>query len=244
MTTAPGNTIPAASATITTADGNAPTTTSATRLEAMLHAALQHCGLIAILRGVQPHEVVAIGHALYAAGFRVIEVPLNSPEPMLSIRSLRDALPADCLVGAGTVITLQDCAAVAEAGGDIIVMPHSDAALIRAAKAAGLVCAPGVATLTEAYAALAAGADVLKLFPAEALPPAVVKAWRAVLKPPVALLPVGSITPDSVVAYAAAGASGFGLGSALYRSGDSALDVARNAAAFMQAWRSAYPHTT
>ena len=198
-------------------------------------------GLIAIVRGVRPHEVVAIGHALYAAGFRTVEVPLNSPDPLASIRALRDALPADCLVGAGTVTTLQACAEVADAGGQLIVMPHSDAALIRAAKAAGMVCAPGVATLTEAYAALAAGADLLKLFPAEALPPAVVKAWRAVLKPPVALVPVGGITPESIAAYAAAGASGYGLGSALYRPGDSAQDVARNADAFMQAWHRAHP---
>ena len=206
-----------------------------------LTLALQHCGLVAILRGIYPDEVVAIGKALYEAGFRVIEVPLNSPEPLVSIRALRDALPADCLVGAGTVITVQASADVAAAGGDIVVMPHSDPAVIRAAKAAGLACAPGVATLTEAYAALAAGADVLKLFPAEALSPAVLKAWRAVLKPPVALVPVGGIVPESIAAYASAGASGFGLGSALYRPGDSAADVSRQAAAFMQAWRTAYP---
>lgn len=206
-----------------------------------LTSALQRCGLVAILRGVHPHEVVDIGRALHGAGFRVIEVPLNSPDPLASIRALRDALPADCLVGAGTVITEQACADVAAAGGDIVVMPHSDPAVIRAAKAAGMACAPGVATLTEAYAALAAGADVLKLFPAEALSPAVLKAWRAVLKPPVALVPVGGIVPESIAAYAAAGASGFGLGSALYRPGDTAGDVAAHAAAFMRAWHLSYP---
>ncbi|MGV3683308.1 MAG: 2-dehydro-3-deoxy-6-phosphogalactonate aldolase [Acidovorax sp.] len=207
----------------------------------LLASAMRHCGLVAILRGVQPGEVVAIGQALYGAGFRVIEVPLNSPEPLASIRALRDALPADALIGAGTVIRPEDCAAVAAAGGQIVVMPHSDAAVIRAAKAAGMACAPGVATLTEAYAALAAGADVLKLFPAEALAPAVLKAWRAVLRPPVALLPVGGITPESIAPYAQAGASGFGLGSALYKPGDSEADVALHAAAFMQAWRASYP---
>lgn len=207
----------------------------------LLASAMRHCGLVAILRGVQPGEVVAIGQALYGAGFRVIEVPLNSPEPLASIRALRDALPADALIGAGTVIRPEDCAAVAAAGGQIVVMPHSDAAVIRAAKAAGMACAPGVATLTEAYAALAAGADVLKLFPAEALAPAVLKAWRAVLRPPVALLPVGGITPESIAPYAQAGASGFGLGSALYKPGDSAADVALHAAAFMQALRASYP---
>ena len=206
-----------------------------------LAAAMQSCGLVAILRGVKPDEVVPIGLALSEAGFRIIEVPLNSPEPLASIRALRDALPAEVLIGAGTVIRPEDCAAVAAAGGQIVVMPHSDAAVIRAAKAAGMACAPGVATLTEAYAALAAGADALKLFPAEALAPAVLKAWRAVLRPPVALLPVGGITPEGIAAYAAAGASGFGLGSALYKPGDSAAGVARQAAAFMQAWRQSYP---
>jgi 2-dehydro-3-deoxyphosphogalactonate aldolase len=206
-----------------------------------LRQAMDSCGLIAILRGVTPSEVANIGRALYGAGFRVIEVPLNSPRPLDSIHALRAALPADCLVGAGTVLTGQACAEVAAAGGNIVVMPHSDPAVIRAAKSAGMACAPGVATLTEAYAALAAGADILKLFPAEALSPAVLKAWRAVLKPPVALVPVGGIVPESIAAYAAAGASGFGLGSALYRPGDSATQVATQAAAFMQAWQHAYP---
>ncbi|MBV7540871.1 2-dehydro-3-deoxy-6-phosphogalactonate aldolase [Acidovorax sp. sic0104] len=205
-----------------------------------LFSTMQACGLIAILRGVQPHEVVAIGHVLYDAGFRIIEVPLNSPQPLASIRALRDALPADCLVGAGTVLTPEACAEVAAAGGQIIVMPHSDPAVIRTARAAGMACAPGVATLTEAYAALAAGANMLKLFPAEALPPHVLKAWRAVITPPMALVPVGGIVPESIATYAAAGASGFGLGSALYRPGDSAGDVAAKAVAFVTAWHDSY----
>ena len=201
---------------------------------------MQRCGLIAILRGVRPHEVVPIGHALYDAGFRIIEVPLNSPEPLASIRALRDALPADCLVGAGTVLSVQAVAEVAAAGGQIVVMPHSDPQVIRAARAAGMACAPGVATLTEAYAALAAGANMLKLFPAEALPPHVLKAWRAIITPPLALVPVGGIVPEIIGTYAAAGASGFGLGSALYQPGDTAEQVARQAALFMQAWHGAY----
>lgn len=204
-------------------------------------SALARCGLIAILRGVVPAEVVAIGEVLYDAGFRLIEVPLNSPAPLDSIRALRDALPADCLVGAGTVIDPQACAGIAAAGGQIVVMPHGDPAVIRAAKVAGLACAAGVATPTEAYAALAAGADVLKLFPAEAMGPAVLKAWRAVLRPPIALVPVGGIVPEGIAAYAAAGASGFGLGSALYRPGDTPADVGRHAQAFMAAWRAACP---
>lgn len=209
-------------------------------IDKSLFNTMQTCGLIAILRGVKPHEVVAIGQVLYDAGFRIIEVPLNSPDPLASIRALRDALPADCLVGAGTVLSAQACADVAAAGGQIIVMPHSDTDVIRAARAAGMACAPGVATLTEAYAALAAGANMLKLFPAEALPPHVLKAWRAVLTPPMALVPVGGIVPENIATYAAAGASGFGLGSALYRPGDTATEVATKAVQFMKAWHGAY----
>lgn len=206
-----------------------------------LHQALHQCGLIAILRGLQPHEAEAIGGALYNAGFRVIEVPLNSPDPLRSIRLLRDTLPADALIGAGTVLQPESCADIAAAGGQLVVMPHSDAAVIRAAKAAGLACAPGVATPTEAFAALAAGADVLKMFPAEALGPVGLKAWRAVLTPPVAIVPVGGITPDDVAPYVAAGASGLGLGSALYRPGDTAQQVAQHAGAFVRAWQAATP---
>jgi len=207
--------------------------------EQLLHQALAHCGLIAILRGLRPHEAVAIGHALYDAGFRVIEVPLNSPDPLRSIRLLRQVLPADAVIGAGTVLRPEACADIAAAGGQLVVMPHSDAAVIRAAKAAGLACAPGVATPTEAFAAMAAGADVLKMFPAEAIGPAGLKAWRAVLTPPVAIVPVGGITPDDVAPYVAAGASGVGLGSALYRPGDSAQQVAQQAEAFVRAWQAA-----
>jgi 2-dehydro-3-deoxyphosphogalactonate aldolase len=205
----------------------------------LLHQALHQCGLVAILRGLQPHEAEGIGRALYDAGFRVIEVPLNSPDPLRSIRLLREALPADALIGAGTVLRPEACADIAAAGGQLVVMPHSDAAVIRAAKAADLACAPGVATPTEAFAALAAGADVLKMFPAEALGPVGLKAWRAVLTPPVAIVPVGGITPDTVAPYVTAGASGLGLGSALYRPGDSAQQVTQQAEAFVRAWQAA-----
>jgi len=202
----------------------------------MLKTAMKQCGLIAILRGVQPHEVAAIGIKLYEAGFRIIEVPLNSPEPFHSIATLRGTLPADCMVGAGTVLTTDQVAAVKHAGGEIIVMPHSDANVIAAAKQAGLACAPGVATVTEAFAALAAGADVLKMFPAEQLGATVVKAWRAVIPHEVALLPVGGITPDNLATFISAGASGFGLGSALYKPGLSAEQVGHNANKFVAAW--------
>ncbi|WP_211461445.1 2-dehydro-3-deoxy-6-phosphogalactonate aldolase [Collimonas silvisoli] len=205
----------------------------------MLKTAMKQCGLIAILRGVQPHEVAAIGLKLYQAGFRIIEVPLNSPEPFDSIRTLRNTLPADCVIGAGTVLTTDQVAAVKRAGGEIIVMPHSDPMVIAAAKQAGLACAPGVATVTEAFAALAAGADVLKMFPAEQLGPSVVKAWRAVIPREVALLPVGGVTPENLATFISAGASGFGLGSALYKLGLSAEQVGWNANQFVTAWRAA-----
>lgn len=203
----------------------------------LLEDALRRTGLIAILRGVRHTEVEAIGAALYESGFRIIEVPLNSPEPLLSIAALRKSLPADCLVGAGTVLKPEQVDQVKAAGGELIVMPHSDGAVIRAAKSAGLTCAPGVATVTEAFAALAAGADVLKMFPAEQLGPHVVKAWRAVVPREIALLPVGGITPQGMAAFLEAGASGFGLGSALYSPGLSADEVRQRAQAFSAAWK-------
>jgi 2-dehydro-3-deoxyphosphogalactonate aldolase len=213
-------------------------------LKNLFQNALQHCGLIAILRGVRPDEVEAIGKALYDAGFRVIEVPLNSPEPLQSIATLRRTLPADCVIGAGTVLSPEQVAQVKAAGGELIVMPHSDARVIGAAKDAGLCSAPGVATVTEAFAALAAGADVLKMFPAEQLGTHVVKAWRAVIPASVALLPVGGIMPSSVSVFIEAGASGFGLGSALFKPGMSAATVGENAKAFVSAWQTRHGAST
>ena len=192
--------------------------------------------LIAILRGIRPAEALPVGAALIAAGFVAIEVPLNSPEPLASIGQLAAAFGERALIGAGTVLDPAQVGQVGAAGGRLIVMPHGDPTVIAAAKAAGLLCVPGVATPTEAFAALAAGADALKLFPAEALPPAVVKAWRAVLPATVWLLPVGGITPATLAPYLAAGASGFGLGSALYRAGMSAPEVAERARAFRDAY--------
>lgn len=202
-------------------------------------AALSSCPLIAILRGIEPEQALDIGQALYEEGFRLIEVPLNSPRPLESIAVLRKHLPADCVVGAGTVMTPQACQEVAQAGGQIIVMPHSDAAVIRAAKAAGMACCPGVATPTEAFAALAAGADVLKMFPAEQLGVPALKAWRAVMPASIRLAPVGGVTPENLAAYVQAGASGFGLGSALYKPGQEAAQVGAQARAFIQAWSQA-----
>ncbi len=193
--------------------------------------------LIAILRGLRPQEAESIGLALYAEGFRLIEVPLNSPEALASIAALHQALPADAVVGAGTVLDAALLAPLYAAGGRLAVMPHTAPDLIRAARAAGLVCIPGAATPSEVFAALEAGADAVKLFPAELVSPAVVKALRAVLPPAARLLPVGGITPASMAAYRAAGADGFGLGSALYRPGQDATEVARQAREFVSAWR-------
>ena len=193
------------------------------------------CPLVAILRGVTPAEVIGIADALFEAGFRIIEVPLNSPDPLESIRLLAEKFAGNALIGAGTVLEVGAVRAVAEAGGRLIVMPHAGGAVVRAAKARGLIAVPGFATPTEAFAMLEAGADGLKLFPAEASPPAVLKAMRAVLPPAVPVLPVGGITPEKMAVYQDAGATGFGLGSALYKPGMPAAEVATNAARFMAA---------
>ena len=203
----------------------------------MFRPYLARMPLVAILRGVTPDEVVVIGRALVGEGFAVIEVPLNSPRPLESIRMLADALGPDILVGAGTVTSPAFVPEIAAAGGRLIVMPHSDPAIVREAKSAGLVCTPGVATPTEGYAALANGADALKMFPAEAMPPPVLKAWRSIFPPETAFLPVGGITPDTMEGYLAAGAAGFGLGSALYKPGLTAEAVGARARAFVGAWR-------
>ncbi|MBV8156596.1 MAG: 2-dehydro-3-deoxy-6-phosphogalactonate aldolase [Dyella sp.] len=192
--------------------------------------------LIAILRGITPDEAVAVASVLYEVGFRCIEVPLNSPEPFESIRRIADVVGRDCLVGAGTVLTANDVAQVRTAGGRLIVMPHSDASVIRVAKDAGMVCAPGVSTLTEAFAALDAGADALKVFPAELITPPILRAWRSVLPRTVKLIPVGGISPESMRSFVSAGASGFGLGGNLYSAGNSAESVRRSACQFAMHW--------
>jgi 2-dehydro-3-deoxyphosphogalactonate aldolase len=191
--------------------------------------------LVAILRGVRPGEVEGIGSALVEAGIGIIEVPLNSPEPLDSIARLAKALGEDALVGAGTVLERSDVARVAEAGGQIVVSPGTDAQVIAATRAAGMVSAPGYFTPSEAFTAIRAGANAIKLFPAEAASPAVVKAQRAVLPKDVPLIVVGGITPDRMAGYLEAGADGFGLGGALYRPGMSAAEVAASARAFVAA---------
>ena len=193
--------------------------------------------LIAVLRGITPEEIPAVADALVAEGFRLLEVPLNSPRPFESIRLLAQRCGAEVLVGAGTVLAVDDVARVREAGGNVIVMPHADLAIVREAKRLGMVCMPGVATPTEAFAALAAGADGLKMFPAEALPPAALKAWRAVLPRGTIVLAVGGMKPDTLAPYWNAGADGFGTGSNLYAPGADPAAVRAAAAAYAAAFR-------
>jgi len=199
-------------------------------------ATLQSLPLIAILRGLRPAEAVAIGGTLVEAGWRLIEVPLNSPAPLESIAALAAAFP-QALVGAGTVLDVAAVRDVHAAGGRMIVAPNFDAAVVRESAALGLATLPGVLSASEAFAALAAGATALKLFPAEMIPPAAVKALRAVLDPAAQLLPVGGIGLDNWRAYRAAGASGFGIGSSLYKPGQDAAVVGEQARRWAVAWQ-------
>jgi 2-dehydro-3-deoxyphosphogalactonate aldolase len=204
---------------------------------AVLRNYMTNLPLIAILRGLKPENAEAVGHALVEAGFRIIEVPLNSPEPFRSIEILAKTMPDDVLIGAGTVLEPDLVNGVHDVGGKLIVMPHADIEVIKRAKDLRLICTPGVATPTEAFAALKAGADAIKIFPAEATPPAVVKAWRAVLPKDAIALPVGGIKPDNMKPYLDAGANGFGLGSALFTPAMSVEEIGRNARDFAAAWQ-------
>jgi 2-dehydro-3-deoxyphosphogalactonate aldolase len=202
-----------------------------------LRAAMTHCPLVAILRGIAPHEVLGIADALIEAGFAMIEVPLNSPDPLASIEALAGRFGEDALIGAGTVLDAAQVLSVREAGGRLIVSPNTDIAVIAASAEAGMVTLPGYFTPSEGFAALKAGATGLKLFPAEAATPAVLKAQRAVLPRDVPVLVVGSITPDDMHPWREAGADGFGLGSALYKPGRTAAEVGAAARAFVAALR-------
>ena len=195
---------------------------------------LGECPLIAIIRGVTPDEAEATGAALFEAGIRIIEVPLNSPEPLRSIERLARAFGGEALIGAGTVLDPADVGRVSDSGGRIVVSPNSFAPVIEATAAAGLVSLPGFFTPSEAFAALRAGATGLKLFPAEGATPAVVKAQRAVLPKDVPLLVVGGISPDNMRPWIEAGAQGFGLGSGLYKPAQPAEETARKARAYVE----------
>ena len=211
-------------------------TSAVTDPRARLAAALLQLPLVAILRGITPAEALPMGQALVEAGWSLIEVPLNSPDPLASIAALARAFP-QVLVGAGTVLDAAAVAAVAQAGGTLVVSPHTDVAVIQAAVGRGLVCLPGVATPTEAFAALAAGAHGLKLFPAEMVQTSGLKAMRAVLPVGTAMLPVGGVALEHLASWRAAGAAGCGIGSALYKPGMSVADVTAQAWRFAQAWQ-------
>lgn len=200
-------------------------------------AAFSALPLVAILRGLTPETADEIGEVLVAAGFTLIEVPLNSPRPLESIARLARRLEGRALVGAGTVLDVAAVEAVAQAGGTLIVSPNTNPAVIAAAAARGLIAVPGFQTPSEAFAALDAGARALKLFPAEAASPAVLKAIRTVLPSGTAVLPVGGISPTTMAPWHAAGAAGFGIGSALYSPGVTPGALAERAAAFIAAYR-------
>ena len=200
-------------------------------------ARLDALPLVAILRGLRPDEAVEVGEALLAAGLTCLEVPLNSPEPLEGIRRLRTALGDRAVVGAGTVLTPHAVREVAEAGGQIVISPNTDVAVIEATRTAGLLSMPGFFTPSEAFTAIGAGAQVLKLFPAEVAGPAGLKAIRAVLGADQRVYAVGGVEPDSVAGWRAAGASGFGIGSAIYRAGRSAAETGERATAFVAAWK-------
>jgi 2-dehydro-3-deoxyphosphogalactonate aldolase len=193
---------------------------------------LERWACVAILRGIRPAEALDIGTVLVETGFRIVEVPLNSPEPYASIMKLSKHFGDKVLVGAGTVTDWEQVPKVADAGGRIIVMPHADGRIVEAARRRGLYVVPGFGTATEAFRMIEAGADAIKLFPAESNSPKVLKALRAVLPKNIPVLPVGGITTANMKDYWEAGANGFGLGSALYKPGDSAQEVAQAAADF------------
>lgn len=195
------------------------------------------CPLIAIIRGVTPPEAAGIARALFEAGIRIVEVPLNSPEPFASIEAIAGELGEEALVGAGTVLDPADVERVKKAGGRIVVSPNTDRAVIQATVAAGLVSSPGFFTPSEALLALQAGAHALKFFPAEAASPKVVKAIRAVLPSDVPLVVVGGVTPESIRGWLEAGADGFGLGGGLYAPGQSTTDTLAKARAYVEAVR-------
>ena len=209
-----------------------------TTLHSKFLAHMDSLPLVAILRGLKPEEALDVGHAIVNAGFHILEVPLNSPDPLRSIQRLAEAFP-NALVGAGTVTTAQQVRDIKAAGGQLIISPHLDDNVVCEAVNLGLISMPGVATPSEAFRAIALGAHGLKLFPAEMISPSVVKSMRAVLPSHIRLIPVGGIGTHNMVDYRKSGASGFGIGSALFAPGKSAQAVGQSAAAFVQDWKEA-----
>jgi 2-dehydro-3-deoxyphosphogalactonate aldolase len=207
-----------------------------------LNEALDTCGIIAILRGVTPDEVITVGDALFAAGIRIVEVPLNSPDPFTSISRLAKHFGSKMVVGAGTVLSLQDVNQLKETGGTISVSPDCNPETIARALQLGLDPLPGVFTPTEAFAAIRAGAQHLKLFPAEVASPQTVKAWRAVLPKHVQVHAVGGVTTLNMAEWLACGVTGFGIGSSLYKQGMNMSAVSESATNLVKAWKIAKGH--
>ncbi len=206
-----------------------------TELTSIFRRHLNTCPVIAILRGITPEEIIPVGRALIACGIKIIEIPLNSPAPFESIRRLSADAHSQAIIGAGTVLNVADVDAVKAAGGELVVSPNTNAAVIAATVAVGMISVPGYFTPTEAFAAIDAGAHAIKLFPAEAASPSVLKAQRAVLPGDFPVFIVGGVHGGDAAKWLSAGASGFGLGGALYRPGQSADDVHRAAKQFLAA---------
>jgi 2-dehydro-3-deoxyphosphogalactonate aldolase len=204
-----------------------------------LEDALAACGIVAILRGVTPDEVVAVSQTLYDAGIRVVEVPLNSPEPFISIEKLSKTFAEKMIIGAGTVLSVQDVNLLKAHGGQISVSPDCNEAVIARAKELGMEPLPGVFTPTEAFSAIRAGARHLKLFPAEVSSPQTIKAWKAVLPKHVKIYAVGGVTPDNMGDWLSAGASGFGIGSSIFKPGISMAKISESAHSLVSAWKRA-----
>lgn len=204
-----------------------------------LEHAIEACGIVAILRGVTPAEVVDVATALHKAGIRIVEVPLNSPDPFISIEKLSNAFRNELIVGAGTVLSTQDVNLLKHHGGQISVSPDCNPEVISLAVKMGMIPLPGVFTPTEAFAAIKAGATHLKLFPAEAASPATIKAWKAVLPKHVKLFAVGGVTPENMGDWLKAGTTGFGIGSALYKQGMSLSKISESAHTLVSAWKRA-----
>lgn len=207
-------------------------------MNSLLKDFMDRMPIVAILRGIRPEECIEIIDCLLTAGICIAEVPLNSPDALTSIKKISEAFGEKVLLGAGTVLTVEQAQQVAQAGGKLIVSPNTNIEVIKATSDLGLISLPGVATPSEAFNALDAGASGLKAFPAEMIPPAVIKSWFAVLPKSTTILPVGGITPSNMHFYLDAGASGFGTGSGLYKSGKSIDDIRIDALEYVKIFKS------